>query len=267
MQEFAGISPFVPSNGGYFISRGIGTHPTRVLDSDELILVTGGTLELFEEERKFQVNSGGSLLLFSGRRHGGLAQYPPDLTFYWFHFTPADSRGERILDALPQHAVLRNPEKMSVWFRQLLSNANRADSDPVESGLLLTLMLAEIAGTDNSNRTAFRQLAVKAHDFITLHFAERITTSDIAAKLQCNPDYLGRIFREAYGTSPIEQLNNCRIGYAVRLLLESTANINEIAEAAGFHDMAYFRRKFRQATGIGPAAYRRQYGKVHVNTE
>ena len=78
-------------NGGRFISRGRGQHPTRRIDSDELIYVLRGELAIFEEKQSFRVAAGEWLFLRRGRRHGGLALYPRNLSFFWLHFRALDN--------------------------------------------------------------------------------------------------------------------------------------------------------------------------------
>ena len=70
---------------GKFIFAGEGRHITRVHDWDELIVVLQGELEMFEEDRKFSVRAGEWLLLRRGKKHGGLAPYPANLSFFWLH--------------------------------------------------------------------------------------------------------------------------------------------------------------------------------------
>ena len=76
----------LPLNGGRFISRGRGKHPIRRIDSDELIYVLHGKLEIFEDKQIFAVNAGEWLILKRGRRHGGLSDFGKDLSFFWVHF-------------------------------------------------------------------------------------------------------------------------------------------------------------------------------------
>jgi hypothetical protein len=59
-------------NAGLFISRGQGTHPTRVIDSHELIFVKEGCLEMWEANRTFRVEAGQTLHLWPMRMHGGV---------------------------------------------------------------------------------------------------------------------------------------------------------------------------------------------------
>ena len=67
------ISPIRAQNAGLFVSRGGATHPTRVIDSHELILVKEGCLDMWEKDQSFHVEAGQSLHLWPGRRHGGSA--------------------------------------------------------------------------------------------------------------------------------------------------------------------------------------------------
>ena len=50
------------ANGGLFISRGIGQHPRRVIDSYELLYVKRGSLGIEEEGHAFRVNAEETLL-------------------------------------------------------------------------------------------------------------------------------------------------------------------------------------------------------------
>ena len=50
MVELSLLDPIEALNGGLFISPGYGTHPTRTLDSFEIIFVTDGVLKMFEGE-------------------------------------------------------------------------------------------------------------------------------------------------------------------------------------------------------------------------
>jgi two-component system response regulator YesN len=71
-------------------------------------------------------------------------------------------------------------------------------------------------------------------------------------------NYLGRIFQQELGLSPMEYLNRYRIKEAKALLSQTGASITEIAAQVGFDDPAYFSRAFRKQVGFSPRAYRKQ---------
>ena len=76
----------VSENAGLLVSRGRGRHPSRVIESHELIYVDSGTLPVQEGGVPHHVSAGETILLHPGVPHGGIADYRPDLRFYWIHF-------------------------------------------------------------------------------------------------------------------------------------------------------------------------------------
>jgi transcriptional regulator GlxA family with amidase domain len=65
---------------------------------------------------------------------------------------------------------------------------------------------------------------------------------------------------------PTEAINRKRVSAASDYLLDSNLTIEQIAQKCGFSDPDYFRRVFRQHTGISPGDYRREYSRMHVIT-
>lgn len=69
--------------------------------------------------------------------------------------------------------------------------------------------------------------------------------------------HLCRVFRRAYGVSPLQYVHARKIGRARILLRDSDLAIAEIAAHTGFNHPAYFAKTFRRLTGQTPGAYRR----------
>ena len=148
------ISPIRAQNAGLFISRGGAIHPTRVIDSHELILVKDGCLNMWEDDQQFHVEAGQSLHLWPGRQHGGSGPMPADLRFYWIHFD-LDERAEDEASAInmpyipfmrmPQHKTITEPERIERLFRIFLDDQETGALHPYAANLLTTLMLVEVA--------------------------------------------------------------------------------------------------------------------------
>lgn len=267
--RLSGRLPLRAQNAGLFVSRGVGRHPDRVIDSHELIFVRKGTLSIFEETRRFEVGAGEALLLRPGRRHGGEAEYPRDLSFYWIHFSLAKTAaGGRTLGVVPQYGPVARPDRLAELFHRFLDDQETGRLDPAEAALLTLLMLRE-AGDRRPAQAAdgAATLAARAHRFILAHFHEPVATDAIARALRCNPDYLGRAFRIAAGKTLTEALHECRLRKARALLLDGERNVDEVARACGFADPGYFRRLFRRREGVTPRAFRQQAVRLHLNTE
>lgn len=258
------------SNGGLFISRGVGTHPTRRIGTFELIFVKRGVLGIREGDTCFEVQPDETLILWPGREHGGTAPYPRDLEFYWVHFGlrgGAAPAGTPSL-SIPQHARVARPDHLTVSFRRLLDDQEAFGVQPLAGGLMILLLLSEVTNSRPASEPVDGPplLAARADTVIRTRYHEDVSASTIAAELGCNPDYLGRVFRAIYGRTLTEAIHERRMRNATRLLAEGRERIEEVARLCGFEDCGYFRRIFKRTQGMTPAAFRRLHVRVHVNT-
>jgi signal transduction histidine kinase/AraC-like DNA-binding protein/ABC-type sugar transport system substrate-binding protein len=96
---------------------------------------------------------------------------------------------------------------------------------------------------------------------IQQNYAQRLSRQQIAKAVGVSEDYLGRIFQQELGISPMEYLNRYRIKEAKALLNHTCASITDIAAQVGFDDPAYFSRAFRKLVNFSPRAYRKQTAK------
>lgn len=268
----AAALPVQALNAGLFMSRGIGRHPVRTIDSYEIIVVQSGTLGIHEEDRRFDVEAGQALLLRPRRKHGGTKPYGADLSFYWIHFRLREDMpaGAVPLFELAQLTTLSEPEPVIELFRRFLDQQEQGRRNPLLLDLLMLELLCEIAGADaaraqESGRT--NALAARADSLLRTHFHEPVSTASIAERLGYNPDYLGRVYHRRYARTLTDALHEYRLKHACQLLLEGTGNIDEVALRSGYADAAYFRRVFKRYKGVAPSHYKRKYSLIHVNTE
>ena len=273
------VSPSLQAlNGGLFVSPGFGIHAVRVIDSYELIFVTRGHLDMFEEQRHFHLERNQALVLCPGRRHGGLLPYAPDVNFYWVHFRAVGAGAaaaavgagppETML-RVPRVATVRNPEGLSELFRRFISDQESGILDALSASHLVALMVCMIGegGEDGGTRGERRSLAEAVHRYIESNYARPITTSSIARDLRYHPDYLERVFHGHWRMSIIDALHQKRIAMARGWLNgEPGKNINEIAFECGYTDPGYFRRMFKRLTGLTPREFRTLYARTHINT-
>ena len=69
-----------------------------------------------------------------------------------------------------------------------------------------------------------------------------------------------RRFKQATGDSPLTYLQKLRIAAAKRLLENKHRTVQEISDAVGYQDVAFFRALFQRHTGSSPSAYREKFG-------
>lgn len=88
------------------------------------------------------------------------------------------------------------------------------------------------------------------------HFHEPISLQRLADTIPCNSQYLCRFFKEISGVTPIQYLIGYRIDRAAALLAHTSLPILQIALDCGFENVSYFIRKFKEAKGCTPKAFR-----------
>lgn len=262
------LSPIKAQNAGLFISRGNAQHPTRVINSHELIFVKQGEMDMWEESQQFHLEAGQTLHLYPGRNHGGSKPMPPNLRFYWIHF---EVMGESATSdmSVPQIATIRQPERLERLFRTFLEDQETGMLHPYAANLLTTLMLVEVVQSQVEQPLLSEDanvVATWAHTYIRMNFDRPITASKVASALGYNTDYLGRIYHKLYGCTLTDAIHRRRVEKACEWLLDSNLTIMQVASRCGFTDADYFRRVFRRIMQTTPGEYRDEFSHMHINT-
>jgi AraC-like DNA-binding protein len=262
--------PVKAQNAGLFISRGAAMHPTRVIESHELIFVKQGELDMWEEGQVFHLEPGQTLHLWPGREHGSTKPMPLGLKFYWIHFEVEQRSGEFAPSIkVPQIARIAQPERLERLFRTFLDDQEAGVLHPYSANLLTMLILIEVTEAVEAAPATpgdLNVVATWAHTYIRMNYDHPITAGKVAEALGYNADYLGRVYREVYGCTLTEAIHRYRINRACNYLLDSNLTIEQIAQKCGFADPDYFRRVFRRQMQIPPGDYRKEYSRTHVNT-
>jgi AraC-like DNA-binding protein len=93
-----------------------------------------------------------------------------------------------------------------------------------------------------------------------LHYIHEHLTEKILIDMLCRKAYLSRNmffvwFREQFGVSPLEYINQERIKLAKQLLADKRNNVTTVSLKCGFSDVNYFVRLFRKLEGLTPGSY------------
>ena len=69
-----------------------------------------------------------------------------------------------------------------------------------------------------------------------------------------------RRFKDATGDTPLHYIQKLRVAAAKRLLENDHRSLQQISDAVGYQDVAFFRSLFQRHTGVSPSAYRQRFG-------
>lgn len=82
------------------------------------------------------------------------------------------------------------------------------------------------------------------------------TVASLAEIVAMSPSRFAARFREVTGQSAMSYVSSWRMTVACRKLRETTDNLERIANAIGYHDVASFSRAFKSLVGQSPAHWR-----------
>jgi transcriptional regulator GlxA family with amidase domain len=100
-----------------------------------------------------------------------------------------------------------------------------------------------------------------AQEWIHKNFAKTFPLEDPARSVGMSVRNFVRRFKQATGDSPLVYLQKLRIAAAKRILESNHRSVQEISEAVGYQDIAFFRALFQRHTGVSPSAYRERFGE------
>ena len=104
----------------------------------------------------------------------------------------------------------------------------------------------------NHNSDLQREILI----FIQSHFAEKLTLKMLAEEFHLSEKYVSRYFVENFHLTFSNYVIHLRLTEARKLLESTELSVTEIAFQAGFPNVSYFIRSFKEAYGTSPLKYR-----------
>lgn len=94
------------------------------------------------------------------------------------------------------------------------------------------------------------------YKYVQKHFKDEINLSIISNIANLTPQSFCRLFKKRTGKSFVEYLNEVRIAFACKYLLDTDWSISEVAYNCGYKTVSNFNKLFRNITGRSPKVYR-----------
>jgi AraC-like DNA-binding protein len=92
--------------------------------------------------------------------------------------------------------------------------------------------------------------------YIHEHLTEKIAVDALSRKVYLSRNVFFKWFKEQFGITPLDYINNERIKLAKQLLADPRNSVGSVSMQCGFSDVNYFIRLFRKTEGITPKAYK-----------
>jgi AraC-like DNA-binding protein len=136
--------------------------------------------------------------------------------------------------------------------------------------LYFVKILEAMAQTENYRLLASKAYQLEEHKelsrridkimhFINTNYQRKITQEEVADKIGMNKSAFCRYFKEKTGKNFIFFVNEMRIAFACKLLIENLLSVSQICFECGFNNISNFNRVFKRQTGFAPGAYKEQF--------
>lgn len=120
-------------------------------------------------------------------------------------------------------------------------------------------LLASVGFTNSVNSEDFERFN-KVYKFLVKNFATSIRLEEVSTLVGLPPTAFCRYFKERTKKTFVEYLNEMRIGYSKKLLLENKMKISTISGEVGFPNLSNFISQFKKVTGMSPSQFQKQFG-------
>ncbi|MCI4669193.1 MAG: AraC family transcriptional regulator [Bacteroidia bacterium] len=140
-----------------------------------------------------------------------------------------------------ENPALFNTDVIKLKMRELIALLYQLDSHGIRD------MLSDLF---NPHQLEFKQV-------IAAHIFHDLSLEEYASLLHLSLSSFKRKFKEIYGNSPGQYIQNKRLEKAAQLLSTSTSRISDICYDCGFGDISNFSKAFSKKYGISPSEYQK----------
>lgn len=223
--------------------------------------IESGKRHLSCQNQDYEINAGDLILFNPGQNHACEQIGQHALEYRSIHITPMqmeritqDILGQSCLPQFKQVVITQYTqiEKFQQFHRMIM----QTDACLYEEHYyaLLGELLHYYADHIRSSMISPLSDIKLVCQYLTQHYAERITLEDLSQLTGTNKYTLIRSFTKQTGVTPYQYLETIRINQAKKLLEQAVALI-DIAQQTGFSDQSHFSRYFKQFVGLTPKQY------------
>ena len=152
-------------------------------------------------------------------------------------------------------------------IRRMLERAQKGLCFPMSAIMKVYSMLEEESRTLSSSSFAKIDIHAdsrrvqKVQEYINQHYKEEIRLNNLADMVGMTAVSFSRFFKLRTGRSLSDYIIDIRLGFAARLLVDSTMSVAEICYDCGFNNLSNFNRIFKKKKACSPKEFRENYRK------
>jgi len=238
--------------------------PAHLHSHMELLYVLGGSTEVTIFNKTKEIKEGDFAIVFPNTIHSYATKPSEKPCRILIAICGLDLTGDFFKKVTSHHPI--NPfissDKLhdNVIFAMLELEKERYGSrDPNTCRALVQLILARIIPLINlakNNDIENYDLTYLIVNYVSEHFQEALTLTELANHLNVSKYYLSHVFSSKLNTSFNKYLNYIRLNYSLTLIQSTNYTLTRISIDSGFESQRTFNRAFKEIFHVSPSEYR-----------
>ena len=160
----------------------------------------------------------------------------------------------RVYQMLDTLSSIKDGYYAFIQFMTILYELSKCDG----ARTLASTSYAKVAVEDDSRRI------LKVKNYISTNFMDEMRLATLADIAGMSPSAFSRFFKLHTGRNLTDYIIDIRLGYATRMLVDTSRSISEISFNCGFNNLSNFNRIFKKKKGCSPSEFRESYHKTKV---
>ena len=251
----------------------------------EILWIQRGQLSLMIKERLY-TGEQGDIFYINPRELHGMQSMTQDclylafvFPFPWLQFEQADEVSEKYLKPLAkQSAYVINclPHKAAKDAVSVFQEINSLYEGSIEGGWLgikagllffyYSLYKDGLVSRRQEDSVQMDRL-LEVSKYIQEHCSESLTLHRLGKEFHMSPKYFSVYFQKHFARNFSDYLMAVRLENAKKLLLETEASMELVAQQSGFSSSSYFIRISRETLGMTPGQYRKEFLGVTIHSQ
>ncbi|RXZ83772.1 helix-turn-helix domain-containing protein [Paenibacillaceae bacterium] len=230
-------------------------------DTPVLMLAVQGRGTAVIDGRRHRLGKGSCFLLPPRTLLEASADTDSPLRVYWLAFqaAPVDAGANGELSFSSYGELNAQPiAKLAGMFDELYRvRSSRDELIQFRQHIRLQELLYELARSNyaQNDRHPSKEAVRRTIDGLHRLNAVAANVEDLAKQANIGKRQYTHLFKQLTGKSPVDYITDLRLNWAKKELLTSNESIQQIAQGAGFKDVYYFSRRFKQWVGQSPKQY------------
>lgn len=238
----------------------------------EIYFLDSGRRNHVTNNQILEMQSGDCIIFPPLNMHHSYGETDVPFSRVCIYFRPDMILSSEVLEKIPENPVVFRPDEKSLRnfrrkvYEMLTEGGNRGPFRETELQALLNQILVAILRMQKAASGANGTRMARILNYISGHYAQDLSLSDMADIFGISEYYFCREFRKYTNRSFIEYLQITRVMNAKRLFMETDMNVTQVAMQTGFSNLTHFNRVFRSISGETPSSYRRKCRQLEKET-